>query len=185
MENFTFVLMTVLEKVLEAIYFSVFLIYGKNLTRKRLLFIVLMTVEYLLLKTLYVYNTTFQILYIFLSFGILKILYGNKAQITDIFLMGAASIILIVISLFSYMIIYHTISIYFVALILNRFLLFSFLFLFRNKIYEVYKKVIKLWNRHNDPNKMKSLTLRNVCVLIFNLMFAFINFGMVYSAFLN
>ena len=44
--------------------------------------------------------------------NLLKILYKDKAQITDIFLMTVASIILIAISLFSYLIILFTIKIF-------------------------------------------------------------------------
>lgn len=182
MEN---LILIILEKVLEAVYFALFLIYGKKLEKKRLLFIILMIAEYLLLKSAIKYDVMFQFLYIFLSYVMLKVFYKDKAQIIDIFLMGAASIILIVISVFSYFVIYFTIHKYFVALILNRILLFLFLIKFKDKIYSLYKSFYKLWNRHDNPNRIKSLTLRNISVIIFNFMFVLINFGMIYSVFLN
>ena len=177
MEN---LILVILEKVLEAVYFALFLIYGKKLEKKRLLFIILMVAEYLLLTSFIYYNVMFQLLYIFLSYVILKVLYREKAQITDIFLMAVASIVLILISMFAYLSIYFTIGIYFVALILNRMLLFAFLFKFKSKINDLYKSFYKLWNRHDNPKQIKSLTIRNFSIVTFNFMLVFINAGMIF-----
>lgn len=177
MEN---IILLFLEKICEAIYFSLFLIYGKNLKEKRLLFIGIMIFEYLMLKCFIKFNVYFQIAYTFMSFINLKVLYREKAQITDIFLFAVASLVLILISIVSYASIYFTIREYIVALILNRVLLFLFLYFFRRKINLTYKNFYAIWNRHNNPNKMKSLTLRNISVIIFNLMFCFINLGMIF-----
>ena len=114
-----------------------------------------------------------------MSYINLKVLYREKAQITDIFLFVYASIVLILISIFSYFIVYFTVNNYTVALILNRILMFSYLIFNRDKLSCRYKKFYSTWNRHNDPNKIKSLTLRNVSVIITNLMFVIINVGMI------
>lgn len=169
-----------LEKVVEAIYFAMFLIVGKNIKKKKLLFIGIMVFEYLMLTNFIEFNVWFQLIYTFMSFVNLKVLYKEKAQITDIFLFTAASLLLIAISAISYGIVYFTVRNYFVALILNRILLFLILYLGRNKILELYKKFYSLWNRHNIPNQIKSLTLRNISIIIFNLMFWLINFGMIF-----
>ena len=95
--NLVFTLL--LENILEAIYFSLFLIIGKGLKEKRLLFIIIMIFEYLILKCIIKYNVWFQIIYTFMSFVNLKVLYKDKAQITDIFLFAIASIILILVGL--------------------------------------------------------------------------------------
>ena len=168
-----------LEKVCEAIYFSLFLIYGKNLKEKRLLFIAIMIFEYLMITKLIQYNIWIHISYIIMTYINLKALYKEKAQITDIFLFMVASIILIVVSAISYIIVQHTISIYLVALILSRLLLFLTLFVIKNKINNYYKKFYSLWNKYKNPNKIRSLTLRNISIIIFNIMFYTINIGMV------
>lgn len=177
MEN---LILIILEKVLEAVYFALFLIYGKKLEKKRLLFIILMVAEYLLLTSFIYYNVMFQLLYIFLSYVILKVLYGEKAQITDIFLMAVASIVLIAFSAFTYLTALFTYKNYFISLIINRILIFSFIFNCRNKINNLYKSFYKLWNRHDNPKQIKSLTLRNISVIAFNFMFVFINAGMIF-----
>lgn len=168
-----------LEKVLEAVYFSIFLIKGKDLKEKRLLFIGLMIFQYLALKIFIKYNIWFQISYIIITYIDLKVLYREKTQITDIFLFMVASFILIILSIVSYIIVQKTINIYLVALILNRILLFLTLFLIRNKIKIYYKKFYSLWNKHKNPNKIRSLTLRNISIIVFNLMFYIINICMV------
>lgn len=171
-------ILLILEKVLEAIYFAMFLIVGKNIKNKKLLFIGIMVFEYLMLKSFIRYSVYFQVAYTFMTYVNLKVLYKEKAQITDIFLFTVASFVLIGISAISYGVVYFTIRKYFVALILNRILLFLTLYLSRNFIKEKYKGFCSLWNRHNIPNTIKSLTVRNLSVIIFNLMFWLINIGM-------
>ncbi|MGN1301212.1 MAG: hypothetical protein ACI4U9_01620 [Clostridia bacterium] len=172
-------ILIILEKVVEAIYFSMFLIIGKNIKNKKLLFIGIMVFEYLMLKHFIKYSVYFQLAYTFMSYVNLKVLYKEKAQITDIFLFTAASLLLIAISAASYGIVYITVREYFVALILNRILLFSTLYFARKFIREKYKSFCSLWNRHNIPNTIKSLTLRNISIITFNLMFWLINLGML------
>lgn len=174
------IILLLLEKVCEAVYFSLFLIIGKNIKNKRLLLIGIMIFEYLALKHFIHFNVWFQLAYTFMSFVNLKVLYREKAQVTDIFLFMVASLILIIIGFLSYMIIYFTIQKYSVALILNRILMFTTLLLLRNKIRTLYNEFCKLWNRHQKPNKIKSLTLRNISIITFNLMFWLINLGITY-----
>jgi hypothetical protein len=78
----------------------------------------------------------------------------------------------------SYALIYFTIKQYVVALLISRILMFSFLMIFKNKIAKMYEKVYKLWNKHNHKGKLKSLTVRNISVILFNLMFYIINIAM-------
>lgn len=179
------IILLFLEKICEAIYFSLFLIYGKNLKEKRLLFIGIMIFEYIMITKLIQFNIWIHISYIVMTYINLKVLYKDKTQITDIFLFMVASAILIFISVLSYAIIYFTIREYIIALILNRIILFLFLCYFKNKLNLLYKKFYKLWNRHDNPNKIRSLTLRNISIIIFNLMFWIINIGMAFSYVLN
>lgn len=166
-------------KFVEPIYFSLFLIIGKDLKNKRLLLTCIMIFEYYMLTYIFPFNVWFQFIYTFIVFVDLKFLYKEKAQITDIFLFGASSIILIGISIFTYLTALVTYKNYMLSLLINRILLFSFLYLSKNKIRSLYKKFYSHWNRHNNPKALKSLTLRNVSVISFNLMFWIINFCML------
>lgn len=166
-------------KLLEPIYFSLFLIIGKDLKKKRLLLTLIMIFEYVMLTNIIEFNVWFQFIYTFLSFINLKVLYKEKSQITDIFLFAAASIILVLLSIFTYVTALYTYNNYMISLVINRILLFSFIFVFRKQIRKLYKEFCSLWNRHSKPNKIKSLTLRNISVISFNVMFWVINLCMV------
>ena len=174
------IILLLLEKVCEAVYFSLFLIIGKNIKSKRLLLIGIMIFEYLALKHFIHFNVWFQLAYTFMSFVNLKVLYREKAQVTDIFLFMVSSVIIIIFSMFTYLTAMFTYKNYGISLVINRILLFLCLYVFKNKIKLYYKNFCKLWNRHNNPNKIRSLTLRNISIIIFNLMFWLINLGITY-----
>lgn len=140
-------------KILEAIYFSLFLIIGKKLKEKRILFALIMIFEYLMLTSFIKYNVAFQFCYTFMTYLTLKVLYKEKAQITDIFLFAAASIILIIISVFTYLTALATYKNYFISLIINRILIFGFLYIFRKQIRNLYVKFYSLWNRRHKSKK--------------------------------
>lgn len=179
------IILLLLEKVCEAVYFSLFLIIGKNIKNKRLLLIGIMIFEYLALKHFLYYNVWFQLVYTFMSFVNLKVLYREKAQVTDIFLFMVASTILIITSALCYGLIYITIHKYIWVLFINRPLIFLILYFSRNTIRNKYHIFCKLWNRHNTPNKIRSLTLRNISIIIFNLMFWIINFGLAITIYMG
>lgn len=85
------ILELLLGQIPEALYFALFMIYTKRLNEKRIWFIVLTVLEYILLfiPPLSIWS---HILYFIFTYGILKWLYKNKAQITDIFTLGIASV---------------------------------------------------------------------------------------------
>lgn len=173
-----------LEKICEAIYFSLFLIYGKNIKEKRILLTAIMIFEYLALKYFISFNVWFQLSYTFLVYITLKVLYKDKAQITDIFLFAGASIILIFISFLCgiFQILFNTN--YYLLLVLNRIIIFIVLFISKNIINKIYIKFYSLWNR-NNKHKIKSLTIRNISAILFNLMFFIINIGLTYAIITN
>lgn len=74
-----------LGQIPEAIFFALFMIYAKNIKEKRVLFVALMITEYLLLKYFIKFSIIFQITYTCMTYLIIKVLYKEKSQITDIF----------------------------------------------------------------------------------------------------
>ena len=170
----------VLGRFIEPIYFALFMIIGKDLKNKRLLLTCIMMFQYLMLTSIIKFDVLFHFLYTFMVFIDLKVLYREKAQITDIFLFGAASITLIIVSIITYLTALYTYQNYIIAMIINRVVIFSAIYFCKNKIRKLYKRFYSLWNRHNNPKSITSLTLRNISTISFNLMFAIINLCMVY-----
>ena len=88
-----------LGQIPEALFCALFIIFAKGLKEKRLLFIVIMIAEYLLLKYSFRYSSWFHLAYIVMTYIALKVLYKEKAQITDTFLLVIAYIIVIIVSI--------------------------------------------------------------------------------------
>lgn len=170
------------DQIPEAVYFALFLIFTKSIKEKRFLFVLLMISEYILLKSFIHFNVWFQVGYIGLTFLTLKFLYKNRAQVTDIFTFGIASIVMMVISGIFYVLTYYTFQNIFICNILTKICLFVLLFLFHKKLCIIDKVYSKLWNRNDKLHKpIKSTTFRCINVVLFNIMFYIINVVMVYS----
>ena len=175
-----------LGQIPEAIYFALFMIFTKELKSKRFLYIVLMIAEYLLLKHFIEFNIWFQIAYTIIQFMLLKILYKEKVQITDIFTFAIASVILMLFCISLYFIVWKTINNYMVYVILNRICIFLFLIVFRKKLPKIQKLYKKLWNRNDTVNKkMKSTTFRALNLVLFNIMFYVINICLTFTLFIG
>lgn len=171
-----------LGQIPEALYFALFIIFAKQIKEKRILFTVLMVFEYLLTKYTFQYSVLFHISYIALIYLLLKVLYGEKSQITDVFivLISYVSMMLFSILAFPFININYTF-----ACILNRILMFLFLFIFRRKLYCIQKVYKLLWNRNDSKKKiMKSTTFRCINLFTFNVAFYALNIAMIYSKFL-
>ena len=172
-------LQLLLGQIPEAIFFALFMIYAKNLKEKRVLFILLMVVEYLLAKYSFKFNFMFHITYMFLVYLTLKFIYKEKSQITDVFTLMIAYIIIIVFSGISFFIAYYTIKNIIITNIVCKILLFAFIFLTRKKLYNITNIYKKLWNRNDKiSKKIKTTTFRAINIVIFNIMFYVINIGM-------
>ena len=70
--------------------------------------------------------------------------------------------------------------------ILCKIIMFSFIFIFKNKLNTIQNTYKKLWNRNDKiSKKMKSTTFRALNIFIFNILFAIFNFGMLYAIYYN
>lgn len=173
-----------LGQIPEAIFFSLFMIFVKNLQEKRILFSSLMILEYLFLTYFIKFNIWFQVLYTFATFLILKLLYKEKAQIIDIFTFMIGSLIMGVFDGVLYFIVWKTINNYLIYAVMVRVLQIIFFVLFHKKLYKIQYLYKKLWNRNRQhPNKIKSATFRSLNIVIFNLMFYLINMAVVFNSF--
>lgn len=138
-----------------------------------------MVAEYILLIYTFQYSWLFHISFMITTFLILKILYKNKSQIIDIFILLISYIFLGITSILCCFI--FNFNMIFVS-ILNRIIIFgTIIFLNKrlNKIQNFYKC---LWNR-NDliKKKIKSTTFRAFNIVIFNIIFYLINICMLYA----
>lgn len=167
----------------EALYFAIFMILAKRIKNKRILFTSLMIIEYILLFSIVRYSIWYHVFYFVISYIILKILYKEKSQITDIFTISIASIILIISNIILYPIalIFNN---YIIFVISNIILTFVILYLLRNKLHNIQNMYKKFWNRNDKVIKrMKSTTFRCLNLVLFNISFYIINIFMIYCLF--
>lgn len=180
------ILEMVLGQIPEAIYFSLFMIFTKQLKEKRILFILLMIIEYLIIQKLIHFDIWLQIIYTFSVFIILKVLYKEKAQITDIFTFTLSSILMIIIDIPLYFIIHLITDNFIIYVLIARIMLFGTLIVLRNKLPKIQSLYKKLWNRNDSKDKkIKTTTFRSLNVVIFNITFYIINLVMLYAIYVN
>lgn len=170
------VLQLLLGQIPEAIYFALFMIFTKRLDKKQILFTILMILEYILLFNFTPVTIWSHISYFIITYMILRLLYNEKSQITDIFTLGIASILVIIVSMVSYIIVATTIKDIIVCNVLAKIMLFIILYFSRNKLYKIQNMYKKFWNRNDKiPKPMKSTTFRCINLVLFNIMFFIIN----------
>lgn len=153
----------------EVLFFLSFIVLAKGFKKdfKLLVAFVIMLAFYIGLKTIYVRSIYFYLSYIFACMISLRVLYKSRIKITDVFLFSFASILLIILTALAY----YTIPNYFIAMIVSRILMLATILFFKNKIRNYYLKYKLCWNRNKEnPNKIKSLTLRNISAISFNVM---------------
>lgn len=170
------VLQLLLGQIPEAIYFALFMIFTKRLDKKQILFTILMIIEYILLFNFTPVTIWSHISYFIITYIILKILYHEKSQITDIFTLGIASMILMIISGICYFTLSTFITNIIIGNAIQKLLLFIVLYFISDKLYKIQNTYKKFWNRNDKiPKPMKSTTFRCINLILFNIMFFIIN----------
>lgn len=168
-------------QIFEAIYFSIFIILAKNIKEKRFIFISLMICEYVIIFNLFPYSIWSHILFFILYYVLMKILYKDKCQIIDMFILAIASLILMLSCIILYFIVNYTIYSFTAYFILNRLFLIGILLIFKNKLNKIQEIYKVYWNRNDKiKKKIKSATFRSLNLVIFNFMFYIINTCMIY-----
>lgn len=163
---FYFIISLLLGVLPDILYYYLYLKEIKNIKSNKMLFVFLIFVFYMISNILIVYNFYIYIIFDIAIYWIMKFLY--KSQINDIFLIFFIELYMIIISTFSF----YMIPYYYVAFIIYRILMFLPL-IFKNKIKKMYKIYNSLWNRHDKKNKIKSITLRNISLVLLNFLIVF------------
>ena len=163
-----FIVSILLGLIPEVLYFTLFLVYCKNLKEKRLKLFGLLALGYIALIMICRYQLIFYVAYVIYSYLVLKWLY--KSHILDLFVCSVGLSYMTIVGLVGYLLIGHYYVIYY---IIARLVLYA-VFLFRNKFNKVYLMYRGYWNR-KDNNKIKSLTLRNASLVFINLLVVLFN----------
>lgn len=175
-----------IEQLPESVFFALFMILAKNLKTKRILYLILNCIEYVLLLKAFPYSIYSHVGFFVITYIILKMLYKEKSQITDMFLLAIASLFLMFTSFLPAFLMFYKICDYITYVIINRIVIFLFLYIFRNKIKNIQNFYKILWNRNDKiSKKIKSTTFRSMNIVVFNFMFFIINFGLAFAIYYN
>ena len=163
-----YILSILLGLVPEVLYFTLFITYTKNIKEKRIKLFLLIGVAYFVCISMLQYQVLCDIVFIVVMYIILKLLYKNKTQIIDIFIITISYFWLLLLSFLLMNFANKDLSNYMLLYFIQRALMFS-IFIFRNKFNDLYKKYCKLWNRNdNEKRIIKSITLRNLSLISLN-----------------
>lgn len=166
-----FILSIVLGMLPDIMYYYLYIKNIKNINTKKILFFTLLLVGFI--ATNIYYNLYTYLLFDVIIFLIIKKLYNSQAN--DIFLVIFIELYMILLSIMCFFLIEN----YIIAFIFYRVLMFIPL-LFKNEIKLLYKNYTMLWNRHNIPNKIKSITLRNISLVGLNVLIILMYIILVY-----
>lgn len=147
----------------DVIFLSLFIIYAKKIETKKILFFILLLIDYIVTLIILKYQTLFYILFIIIEYIILIILYKEEIQLIDSFVITFPFLVLFLMSCIYYFLIPN----YMLACILEKITILILVFLFKNRINIVYKKYKHFWNRNKEEvRKIKSITLRNISLIL-------------------
>lgn len=160
----------------ETLYFTLFLIFAKDIKEKKIKLFLLISLSYILCIMTIRYKLLLYTIFIFSMYIILKILYKKRAMITDIFLFTISMTYLVIISYVFYILRSYINLDGFISYIIARILLFIPIIVFKNIFNNVYKIYCKFWNRNDDEKRpIKSITLRNISLMTINLLIILMN----------
>lgn len=163
----------------EVLYFTLFITYTKDIKEKRIKLFLLISISYFLCILVQKLQILFYVLLIVLIYICLKLLYKNKTQIIDVFVISIAYLWISILSFILILFVKQDMSNYVFISILDRILLFS-IFIFRNKFNKLYKLYCKLWNRNDkEIRPIKSITLRNTSLILLNSFIFFLNIAII------
>lgn len=149
----------------ECLFYTFFWITLKKINSKKKIFFILIFFIYFILITIERFEALYYFLFGLLIYIVLTILYREKTNFLDIFVFYLACAYVFFISCACMAFIPK----YEIALIVNRMLLFM-PFIFKRQMVQIYQKYMYIWNKEtNFSEKIKSITLRVVTILLFTM----------------
>ena len=181
MNESTLIIGNTLAAIMHSIYYCLFVIYAKKLNNKKLKFIILSIIDYILIQNTihFKLGTNADLLYVIMFYINLKLLYRNKARVTDLITFIICDALLGLISVITYFI--FKINIF--SLVIDLIVPIIIVIILRNKLNIIEKFYNKYWNRHKNNKKIKSITVRgfSLCITIFE--FLALHFWILYLLF--
>ena len=174
-----FLVSILLGAIPDVLYYYLWLKNIKEIKDKKILLFLIILIGYVIIFMILRYNFyLYLIFYLYIYFN-LKFIY--KSKINDFFLMLFIDVYYILMSILCFFLIPN----YAIALILNKILLFMPL-IFKKKVVKLYKSYCEMWDRNREAKQpIKSLTLRNISLVILNLVITISDILLIYLSLIN
>lgn len=165
--------------VLQSIYLAYFIICVKGLKNKRILFFILVFLEYFFFKCIHEldYSVNFELLLGISIYMLLMLVYRDKVRITDIITYIISLLVLGVVSVPIALLI--GMNIY--GLIISTILPILITFLLRHKLIKIDEFYNKFWNRHSNNKMLKSITIRGFSSALTIYTFLLLHLWLIYG----
>lgn len=163
----------------DVLYFTLFFIFTKNIKEKRIKLFFLVSIFYFICLIIKKWILIGYLFFMVSMYFILKLLYKDKTQIIDVFIIGIAYLWQTILSAILLIFLKRDLSNYYFLYIINLILMFIPFILYKN-FNLFYKKYCKFWNR-NDAEKrpIKSITLRNISLILLNSLILILNMTII------
>ena len=164
MNNSVLLIGNIMGSILQPLYTCLFILNTKKLKEKRISFIILTILDYILIQYSLSFNVgvNSDILFAIIMYLNLKLIYLDKARITDMVTFIISEIILGIVNICSYLILGETIIGLVFALIIPLLIVIAI----KNKLGSIENFYNKYWNRKNGKTKIKSITVRGISLCI-------------------
>lgn len=152
----------------EVLYFTLSIIFVKDIKKNRLKLFSLLAIGYILLIMICRYQLLFYLGYIVYVYMVLKKLY--KSKVIDLFVVSVISAYLTLMSFLSF----KLIDTYMLAYVINRLMLFIPVCLLNYRLNDAYNTYCRLWDIHKGSG-VKSITVRNMSLTFTNILIVIFN----------
>jgi len=147
----------------ESLYYGLFLIFAKNIKYKRVLLIAIIFLSNFLIKIFIPFMLWGVLIFIALMYLTLWLLY--RSHFIDVFLITVAGIISVIVGT----IVFYAIPNEILGWLLGWISLFACVTVFKKHINKLYKVYLSVWDKSDNP-KIKSVTVRNISCVMFNIL---------------
>lgn len=158
----------------DSIFITFFIIMIKQIRNKRIILFILISLSYAICMVVKRYDIVYYILFIVLIYFSIYLLYKDKSNITDTFLIGFSLLYMFLTSLIASSFMKDNLENYYICLLFNKVLLII-PFIFSSKIRTIYNKYNEYWDRNdNEKRPIKSISVRNISLILLNVLMFFI-----------
>lgn len=177
MSNETMLIGNILGSILQPLYFCLFFFYAKQIKEKRILFIIISIIDYLMIQNFIKFSlgVNADLIYAILFYINLRMFYKNT-KITDFITYVLANILLGIINVLSFCLLGMNEKGLLFALIIP----IIIILIVSNKLNKIEVFYNKYWNRKNNKNKIKSITVRGFSASLTMILFIALHFWIIY-----